>query len=375
MKQRLWRNAWLLFSAGLLCMLFSACASPGVTSTAAQLPLVTPRPQPTLAPVHFPQDEGAHDDLTEWWYYTGHLSATDATGKQHTYGFEFVIFQVLRSDLPPVYAAHFAISDITRGTFHYAQRRITAISVPIPSGTSTTGISEQVGDWSMRGLNGQDHLVAAMQNYAINLRLTGLKPPILHKDGSNGMPGLISTGLNGFSYYDSRTRMSVVGTILDHNQALHVTGLAWMDHQWGNFLLLGAGGWDWYSIQLNNDTEVMIYVIRNANGVVAATYAEYIDAAAHDDIIQPAALHIRVLDTWTSPTTGITYPSGWRLTINTPQVQTALTITPLLKNQELVAYASTDDVYWEGAVSIQGQSGGESVAGQGYVELTGYAQR
>ncbi len=201
MKQRLRRRSWLFFLAGLFCVLFSACTSPGITSTTAQLPLVTPTPQPTLAPVHFPQDEGAHDDLTEWWYYTGHLSATDAAGNQHNYGFEFVIFQVLRSDLPPVYAAHFAISDITRGEFHYAQRRVTAISTPIPNGTSTTGIDELIGDWSMRGLNGQDHLIAAMQNYAINLNLTGLKPAVLHKDGSSGTPGLISEGLDGFSYY------------------------------------------------------------------------------------------------------------------------------------------------------------------------------
>ncbi len=169
--------------------------------------------------------------------------------------------------------------------------------------------------------------------------------------------------------------MSVTGTIRDHNQPLRVTGLAWMDHQWGNFLLLGAGGWDWYSIQLNNNTEMMIYVIRNAAGAVVATDAEYIDAAANDAIVQPASLHITVLDTWTSPTTGITYPSGWHLTIKTRQVQAALTLTPLLKDQELVAYASTGDVYWEGAVSIQGQSNGKSIAGQGYVELTGYTKR
>jgi hypothetical protein len=41
-------------------------------------------------------------------------------------------------------------------------------------------------------------------------------------------------------------------------QKLQVHGVVWMDHQWGNFLTPGGGGWDWYSIQLNIDTEMVL---------------------------------------------------------------------------------------------------------------------
>ncbi|BCL83460.1 carotenoid 1,2-hydratase [Ktedonobacteria bacterium brp13] len=365
------RCAGLLFaSCLLLSMLVTSCAFPGLATTSAQLPIVSQQPaQHALPPIHFPQDEGAHNDLTEWWYYTGHLEAKTPDGKQHTYGFELVVFQAIRSDLPAVYPAHFAITDITRNTFQYDQRRITKFSGPLPNGTSTNGVDEQVGNWSIQGLNGHDHLVASMNNYAINLQLDGLKPATLH----NGN-GLITYGLGGFSYYYSRTRMSVQGTLMDHNQPLQVTGQAWMDHQWGNFLTLGGGGWDWYSIQLNNNTEMMLYFIRDASGHTVTTYIGLIDAQGHDTVIPATALHSRVLGYWRSPTTGITYPSGWNLEINDPHLHTALTIQPVRKNQELVVTNSTGNIYWEGAVNIQGQSDGASVSGQGYVELTGYSK-
>lgn len=363
------KRAIILGMSLLFLLLLSSCTFPGMVSTSQQLPVVSETPTPMqLPPIRFPQDEGAHNDLTEWWYYTGHMNATDSDGKRHHYGFELVVFQVLRSDLPPVYAAHFAISDVTRGEFHFDQRRLTEPGAVIPNGTSGQGIDVHLGNWSIRGVNGLDHLSAEMQNYAIRLDLSGLKPVILH----NGN-GLITYGLGGFSYYYSRTRMALSGTIVDHGQPLPVTGEAWMDHQWGNFLTLGGGGWDWFSIQLDNNTEMMLYFIRNAAGQTISTYASYIDSDANDHLLPANALRATVLSHWKSPITRAVYPSGWQLEIHDPQLQASLTLIPELKNQELVVYQSTGNSYWEGAVSIQGQSNGRAVGGEGYVELTGYA--
>jgi predicted secreted hydrolase len=221
----------------------------------------------------------------------------------------------------------------------------------------------RVDNWSIQGINGQDHLIASMQNFAIDLKLASRKPPVLH----NGN-GLITLGQAGSSYYYSRTRMEITGTINDHGQSLSVGGLAWMDHQWGNFLVLGNGGWDWYSLQLDNQTELMLYVFHDPAGHVSSTYAGYIDTEGKDHLLNEKSLTLTPLATWTSPQTGIVYPSGWQLTINDPQLRTTLTLTPQLKNQELVALASTGNVYWEGAIQIQS----EGVSGRGYIELTGY---
>lgn len=351
----------------LLILTLSSCGFPGMVATSQQLPRVNQvTPASALPPIRFPQDEGAHNDLTEWWYYTGHLDATEPGGKVHRYGFELVIFQALRSTLPPVYASHFAISDITRNEFHYDQRR-QAEPAAIHNGSSTKGIDTHVGDWTIHGLNGQNDLHAGMKDYAIHIHLSGVKQPTLH----NGN-GLITYGLGGFSYYYSRTRMTVTGTMIDHHQSLAVTGQAWMDHQWGNFLTLGGGGWDWYSIQLNNTTEMMLYFIRDASGKTTSTYGGYIEANGKDFLLNEHALKTTILGKWTSPVTGITYPSGWKLEVNDPHMQATLTIMPQLKNQELVVTQSTGNIYWEGAVNIQGKSTGQAISGLGYVELTGY---
>lgn len=148
-----------------------------------------------------------------------------------------------------------------------------------------------------------------------------------------------------------------------------------MDHQWGNFLPLGAGGWDWFSVQLNNFTEMMIYRLHDADGNIISTYVSYIDPTARDYVLPASALSVTVLNHWRSPATGANYPSGWRLEINSPHIRASLTLTPEIKDQELLTYQSTGNSYWEGAVSITGQSVGKSVQGEGYVELTGYAEQ
>lgn len=353
----------------VLMVLLTSCGFPGIVSTSAQLPEVSAAATATpLPPVRFPQDEAPHRDLTEWWYYTGHMNATTQDGHVHHYGFELVYFQALRADFPPVYAAHFAVSDVTRGEFHYDQRRMTEPNAVIPDGTSTSGIDVQINDWSIQGVNGSDHLIAKMNNYAIQIDLHGVKPATLH----NGN-GLITYGLGGFSYYYSRTRMSLSGTLVDHNQPLKVTGEAWMDHQWGNFLTLSGGGWDWYSIQLTNNTEMMLYIIRDATGKTISSYIGYIGPQAQNNLLPANSLQVTVLSHWRSPVTGANYPSGWKLELNGPRLQASLVLLPELKDQELVVYQSTGNSYWEGAVSIQGQSAGQVVKGEGYVELTGYS--
>ena len=363
----------LPFMFALLALLLVSCGFPGIPSTSTQLPQVSVSPTSTvLPPVRFPQDEAAHRDLTEWWYYTGHFDAIMPSGATHHYGFELVFFQALRSTFPPVYAAHFAISDVSGDAFHFDQRHQTEPDAALPNGTSSAGINVSIGDWSIKGVNGLDHLAASMPGYALRVDVQGLKPATLHN--GNGII-TFSIGGGGFSYYYSRTRMALTGTLVDHGQPLKITGVAWMDHQWGNFISLGGGGWDWFSVQLSNDTEMMIYLLRDAVGNITATYAGYIHPNAQEQLLPASALHVTVLRHWKSPVTGANYPSGWQLAINAPQLQAALTLQPELKNQELVVYQSTGNSYWEGAVSVQGSSQGKSIGGEGYVELTGYANK
>ncbi len=365
MRKAAWFVSFMALSG--LALLLAGCAFPGTIAAGGHLPAVPAKPQPTpLPPISFPQDEAPHSDLTEWWYYTGHLAGQDASGQTHRYGFEYVIFQNLRGDFPPVYAAHFAISDITGGAFHYDQRLLEGPQASTSNGASTDGFHLALADWTMQGLNGHDHLHAAMQDYQMTLDLQGTKPPALHGDH-----GLISLGPVGFSYYYSRTRMAVTGVVNDHGAQVQVSGLAWMDHQWGNFLTSVGGGWDWYSLQLADDTEMMLYFLRDQSGNILGTYATHVAADGTETALAAGDFQSKALGSWTSPVTRATYPSGWQVTVNS--LQLALTLTPELRDQELVTTSTTGVAYWEGAVAIQGQQAGQSISGQGYVELTGYA--
>jgi predicted secreted hydrolase len=331
-------------------VLLTACAAPPE-------PGLPPAPVPTPAaypPVTFPKDEAPHNDLTEWWYYTGHLEADDG----RRWGFEHVIFQIQRATLEPYYVSHLAVTDRQRNQFRYEVRQSQGAQAQPPE-----GFAFDVGGWKMRGLLGDDQLQAASADYAIDLKLTTRRPPVLH-DG-----GLVTFGAAGDSYYYSRTRMAIAGTIDDRGERVPVKGVAWFDKQWGNFLVMG-GGWDWFSLQLDDGTDLMLNLIRNAGGQTAIVYGTHVAPDGSFRHLTASDFEISPLGTWTSPQTGITYPSGWRAVLREPALD--LRITPVLLDQELDTRRSTSMVYWEGEQTVVGTAIGQPIAGQGYVELVGY---
>jgi predicted secreted hydrolase len=332
------------------------------------VPTTTPVPTPVStavpwlkrppAPIALPADEAPHDVLTEWWYYTGHLDGRDGA----RYGFEFVVFQVRIGEGGPLYLSHFAVTDIGRGRFRYDQRQASGPQPPPAGG----GFALALDDWRMAGRDGRDQLAATMDGYGIDLTLTARKPPALHLG-----EGFISFGAAGDSYYYSRTRMAVEGTIVADGVRRPVTGEAWFDHQWGDFISVKGGGWDWYSVQLTDQSEVMIFNVRDPSGKPVILYGSLVDPAGRTTDLQAGEIGLEATGEWTSPRSGATYPSGWRLRL--PAHALDLTVTPVLLDQELDTEATTGVIYWEGAVDVAGTRHGRPITGRGYVELTGYA--
>jgi predicted secreted hydrolase len=339
--------------------------------SAATVLATTPGPVPNTV-VRFPADEAPHTTITEWWYYTGHVLTADG----QRYGVEYVIFQGSRADFPIGYAAHFAIIDPQTRAFSVDEGVSIARDVPFGG---VNGFDLHVNDWTMRGVNGTDMLHARMTNgsYAIDMTATDAKGPVLQGGGQ------FSYGPGGSSYYYSRTRMNPTGTITVGTAVKQITGgTLWFDHQWGNFLPTN-GGWDWFSTQLDDSSEMMIYSLRDASGNVLQTFGEYVPPCPSG--CSPARpvpsielsqdqFSITPLGTWTSPTTGIVYPSTWRVRIaakgDVPAMD--LTYTPVIPNAELDTRKSTSTIYWEGDCTITGTKGGGTITGSGYVELTGY---
>ena len=350
-----------------LALLLAACGSesrvapsptPQPTSTPAERPaglFLTPVPAPQ--PVTFPRDAGPHDVLTEWWYYTGHLKTADG----RRFGFEFVIFQGQRFGYPTAYAAHFAVSDLGRQVFRWAER--TAV-LPMPEGGPP--LTLQVAEWRLDIGLGEDRIQATMPGYALELTLRDRKPPVLHDED-----GYFTWAPETGSYYYSRTRLEAAGTLIVEGQPLAVTGQAWMDHQWGNFLLAGRGGWNWFWLQLDDGRELMLWNTHDGAGHITFGSCTLVQPDGSAVYLRGSDFTITATGQWTSPHSGATYPSGW--VVELPAEGLKLTVTPLLLDQELQALESTSVIYWEGAVEATGTAGSQQITGLGYVELTGYA--
>ena len=321
----------------------------------------------------FPRDHGSHPQYrTEWWYYTGHLRT--AGGRR--YGFEVTFFRagVERGgqaddkptpwDLHDVMPAHFAITDVEGKDFRYYEKLNRASPFTADAAEGRLDVFNE--SWrAMTNPDGSWRLIAKEKNDAIDLTLRTRKPPAIH--GQDGV-SVKAQGVGFASHYYSMTRLEAVGTI----NGQRATGQAWMDHEFGSAVLReNQQGWDWYAIQLDNDAELMLYVIRRTDGTPDLTSSGSLVASDGRVIpIRREQMRITALSRWKSPKSGATYPMGWRVEL--PTFNVTLNVRPLRKEQELITGSSTRITYWEGACDVSGSFGGVSVRGDAYVEMTGY---
>ena len=152
-----------------------------------------------------------------------------------------------------------------------------------------------------------------------------------------------------------------------------VTGQSWFDHEFSTSSLgPDEVGWDWFCIQLSENEEIMLYVLRTKSGSISpVSEGTWITADGHGHRIEPGSFTVEKTATWSSPASGAIYPAGWHITI--PGRQADLTVTAAMADQELRLTRMGALDYWEGACVTSGTVAGKSVTGEGYTELTGYA--
>jgi len=300
----------------------------------------------------FPRDHFSHPEFqTEWWYYTGNLRAADG----HRYGFELTFFRraVDRStprstawDLDDLWLAHLAVSDIDGGRFQHWERLNR-------SGPGIAGASQELGrvwngNWKVQWDGTKQELQAITDRFTLRLTLETHKPPVIH--GRDGVSQK-SAGAGHASHYISFTRLLATGTLEDKQ----LSGTAWMDHEFfTNQLGPDQTGWDWLSLQFDDNTELMLFRLRRKDGSIDPYSAgTYVDA-------QGRPLHLTSKDfalEQGSRKYG-PYPIEWRVRV--PSQEIDLQVMTRLPNQELPNY-------WEGAIEISGTR-----TGAGYLEMTGY---
>jgi predicted secreted hydrolase len=354
---------------------------------------------PDPIPIALPRDDGPHDRLTEWWYYTGHLRAADG----RRFGFEAVIFRAERGSVPGAWASHLALTDEAGNRFLYAQRSEIGPQVdrsPRDTQGAPTGFDLNVGGlnpvliaagappmaapWRLAGSDGTDRIeagltpeeaVASGAAFGLSLDLHALRDPVLH-DGD----GFVDFAAAGSSYYYSRTRMAASGELQLDGERLRVDGIAWFDHQWGDFVSVGGGGWDWFAINLDDGTDITLSIVRDENANEVLRYGT---------LIRPSGEVVRLgmddfgvaeggFDRWQSPATGRDYVMARSVFIGDLVIRLRATVN----GQELDTRATTGVIYWEGSQTVEvlridEEAGAEvptGVGGEAYVEITRYGR-
>jgi predicted secreted hydrolase len=323
----------------------------------------------------FPRDFFAHPEFqTEWWYTTGNVKASDG----HEFGFELTFFRQAASrdeskrgkwDVRDLYLAHLALSDLDGNHFYQAERINRA-------GPGIAGIDPQAGkvwngNWSVVWKkDGTQEITAQGEQFQIAFALKSEKAPVIH--GENGVSQK-AEGTGRASHYFSQTRLDTAGTIDVNRKRYEVTGLSWMDHEFFTHQLTAdQTGWNWFSIQLEDKTELMLFILRRKDG----TIDPYSAGTSVDSLGK--SFHLRAADflltpentAWNSPVTGAAYPIRWKVSV--PKLGIVLEAKTKLPQQELAGATKLAPCYWEGAMDFSGTRNAAPIHGAGYLEMTGY---
>ena len=330
----------------------------------------------------FPRDYFDHGAFqTEWWYYTGNLASPDG----RRFGFELTFFRQGQErpgrpgvwELPDVYLAHFAVSDLDGGRFFQTER----LNRPGPGIAGADSAQARVwnGNWQAQwqldaakpGGFAVQTLQAIANKFSIRLSLSSERAPVIH--GLNGVSQK-ADGAGHASHYVSLTRLKTSGSIEVEGQRFAVSGLSWMDHEFfTSQLAADQAGWDWFSIQLDDGSDLMLYRLRQKDGSAGRwSHGTLIDAHGAARALSASDFQLTPGASWKSPRTGARYPVSWSLAV--PSLQLELVSKTRLDSQELISASDVSPSYWEGAIEVAGTRQGRPIVGRGYLEMTGYAQ-
>jgi predicted secreted hydrolase len=307
------------------------------------------------------------DFRVQWWYLTGHLF--DEEGRE--FGYELTFFAIgvqkreFESRFGPqnVYASHFAVSDISAKEFFYkSDADVGAFGF---AGAREDSLNVWVGNNFLIQATDKMHIAGSAENVSLTLWLTPVKPAVLH--GNRGYSRKSSESPLSASLYFSYTNLETKGTLKSGGRVFTLKGKSWFDREISS---REPGedfkGWDWFSLQLDDGREIMLYLIRKKDGSTdqfsSGTFV-YADGSyrhlSRNDFAISALSHYR------SKKTGSRYPSGWRISI--PSEKLELSVSPQMEDQELIAGFSMWSHYWEGSCTVSGNA-----TGRAYVEMTGY---
>jgi predicted secreted hydrolase len=316
-------------------------------------------------PFEFPQDHAAHPGYrSEWWYFTGQLE--DRQGRE--FGFQFTLFRFELDSAPrpdsdwhadAVWMGHLAVSDIGEARFLQSERFARGA-------LGLAGASESrwwLRDWQVRREGGTYILRAGDESIELQLELRPRRPIVTQGESGYSRKG---PEPGNASHYYSITRLEAEGTLRLDGRAHRVAGRAWLDREWGSSQLgPDLAGWDWFSLQLDDGRDVMVYRLRTHEGEASRFSAgKVVYPNGESRTLEAADFTTRPLRRWRDES-GVEWPVAWQ--VDLPSENLSMTVRPRFDDQRWRGSVS----YWEGAMTVEDDSGER--LGLGYLELSGYA--
>lgn len=351
-------------------LLAGAVCAPGHLAMAMQ-PMGAALPPRALV---FPRDHGAHPELrTEWWYITGHAREAGAAGR--AFGFQVTFFrnrvdatQSMQSAFAArqLVFAHAAVTDV-QGRKLWHDQRIAREGFGV-AGASADDAAITLRDWSLarRPADGRWKAGLSGNDFALDLVFEPTQPVLLQ-----GARGLSRKGPepSQASYYYSLPHLAARGAITLRDKTFDVTGRAWLDHEWSEALMHpDAVGWDWIGMNLQDGGALTAFRLRDRSGRTLWDGGSFRDPHGTLYPFSPGEVVFSPQRTWKSPTSQTSYAVEW--IVRTPA--DFYTVRAVIDNQELDSRATTGAIYWEGLADLIDSNG--RWVGQGYLEMTGYAQ-
>ena len=323
----------------------------------------------------FPRDHGSHPQFkSEWWYITGHLDGP----RDEAYGFQITFFRAARQDeeapagaaASQLYLAHAAVIDKRSGLFLHEERLNNDIW---NAGAAVGELDVYNGNWYLRMTDPDTEEMVTRFSIGdfgiLKLGLRPAKPKTLFGNDGYSRKG---EDPSAASYYVTFPRLEVAGEMELNGNAMPVSGVAWMDHEFSSSQLsAGQVGWNWTSLILDDGSELMAYVMRREDGSVDPhSRLTLIKPEGTTTSLSPADFSWTPLRHWESSESGGVYPVEYEVSWKDDDTRRSIVVKPVSDQQEILG-AIGDFVYWEGA-SIALDPTGKQI-GLGYTELTGYA--
>jgi predicted secreted hydrolase len=324
-----------------------------------------------------PADHRSHPEYRlEWWYYTGNVTAAH----NRRFGYQLTFFRIGVNQSPPVpsrlavrdiHMAHLALTDVRQGR-HVAFEHLNRTGMDW-AGASDKSYRVWNENWRATLEDARHRLIAASNTgrFSVDLTLEEARPPAL-----NGVAGFSQKGSSAgnASYYYSLTRMPTTGSLTFDGERVDVKGLSWMDHEFGTtFLERTQAGWDWFSLQLDDGRDLMVFRLRSTDGTVdPQSSGTLVETDGRARRLDAADFSLEPGRAWRSPVSGGSYPVEWRVAV--PGERLDLAVRAAVDAQELHGLKS-GFVYWEGTIDVKGSAGERAVSGTGYLEMTGYSGR